>query len=815
MFWFCSAAQATATEKEVEDSWGCCRLKKSPCFSGREDLQLVENIVGKLTSDLDHRKRRLRGVKLFESLGDFAIEECAQALQLLKYPAGTEIIVHGEQGEDCFIIDDGQCVAKVPGQKANDWIEVKTYEPGGFFGERALLRDEPRAASVVSVTDVLLFRITRENFVDMMNERHHKEGLIRSCKLFETMTDEQIAKLGGALQREDYKAGSTLFTQGEQGHHFYILDTGECAASIKLGDGKAQEVMRYKSGDLFGEKALLEKAPRGATITATTDVKVYCLSSKEFESKLGPLSQLHAEAYLADPRKLISDFFQPGDIRGPNGCLEKDGEKPDGTTTTSWFVVFRPCSRDSIAKMIGKVGVGKGLNVKGKSSKKNRLSGFVPFVQISDNSHKSQLERSPSDARVIIYFKTSECRLVAHAALSKILKEDSVRKTIDVPELILLNGYQPDAFGIDMPEPLMKEAYIMRHDLSPMVGWETGRNSEPAFMDMNFHSARGNSSPKVVVYQFDSADAMNPLGLLCAYAETEVKPVVSDFDTFTVGSRGMSYDILPPKQAELVDWSLLHTEEVLSKPGAKGWNSRWLEVLKAEADKGFHPEIPKYGFGDPTSVKLIVDIVEKLEACGAVRHGAECFNFYFPQELDDEFLIIWDGFEDPPWKTATEPEVREFLLARAKEGYAFPVNPVWPARDPGWYEVFQALRESPEAKGPMASWFTEKMYATIDRLHDNHPKGFFTTNSNVVRRKSTMKLTLDFSNEEMMNMAGNEVRKVVNARWRRARNNIIMMARMKCVLQSHRNQPKLQRPWWSEEPGRSAKFTESEALHAS
>ena len=29
---------------------------------------------------------------------------------------------------------------------------------------------------------------------------------------------------------------------------------------------------------------------------------------------------------------------------------------------------------------------------------------------------------------------------------------------------------------------------------------------------------------------------------------------------------------------------------------------------------------------------------------GAVRHGAECFNFYFPQELDREYLVIYEGF---------------------------------------------------------------------------------------------------------------------------------------------------------------------------
>lgn len=58
--------------------------------------------------------------------------------------------------------------------------------------------------------------------------------------------------------------------------------------------------------------------------------------------------------------------------------------------------------------MLGAVGVGKGLNVKGKSAKKNRLSGFVPFCQISDNAHKKDIEDSPYDARTVIYFRNAE-----------------------------------------------------------------------------------------------------------------------------------------------------------------------------------------------------------------------------------------------------------------------------------------------------------------------------------------------------------------------------------------------------------------------
>ena len=75
---------------------------------------------------------------------------------------------------------------------------------------------------------------------------------------------------------------------------------------------------------------------------------------------------------------------------------------------TSWFAVFRPTGGDAIQKMMNGSGTGKGLNIKGKSAKTGRLSGFVPVLQISENSHKKELCTSPRHARVRIYFRSEE-----------------------------------------------------------------------------------------------------------------------------------------------------------------------------------------------------------------------------------------------------------------------------------------------------------------------------------------------------------------------------------------------------------------------
>ena len=50
--------------------------------------------------------------------------------------------------------------------------------------------------------------------------------------------------------------------------------------------------------------------------------------------------------------------------------------------------------------MISGDATGKGLNIKGKSAKKGKVSGFVPFLQISEERHKELIQPGPPDARL-------------------------------------------------------------------------------------------------------------------------------------------------------------------------------------------------------------------------------------------------------------------------------------------------------------------------------------------------------------------------------------------------------------------------------
>jgi len=746
----------SSSDSELEELPIACTLRRRVAVSGeafgdynRRPAMYDSPTADKTCQQHKHLLAALQGCAFFKAAGQDTLELLAKAMPVESVCSGACIVKQGQHGDCGFAVLEGaaDCYKdnEVFDPLGNIVLErsfVRTMPAGFFFGEIALLWRVPRTRSVYARGETTLARLTSDVYHSIlvrheMESRECREECLRDVKMLETLSYEQLSQIADALQRRSYQEGDVIIREGELGDEFFVVLHGECVVTVQTGPDDIQEHRRYYSGDLFGERALLQQTVRAATITATSQMDVLCLKRKAFERMLGPLQQLQACHYMSDPRKSIADFYMPGDQYGPHGARSANMVGTDECSRrTDWFAVYRPTSREAISRMISGEAVGKGLNIKGKSAKKNRLSGLVPFLQISNNLHKKFIEQSPPDARLMIFYSSEVARTRAIQELEPLL--DSARGLVIEGEraIRIVNDWS-GVYGIDLPEPVMQEAYIKQADMSAVAGWETGRQSEPAFMNMNLHAVRSTDEPRVVLYQFDKENPMNPHGLLLSYAEACVKPVVSDFDTFTVGSRGMCYTPLPQEQQQLALWSMDRTEEILRRPGASSWNSRWLEILDAN-EKGFHVDVPKYGFGDATSYRLIQAIVEAVRDSGAVRHGAECFNFYFPQELDEEYLIVWEGFIGKPWAYVCEQDLVDFLLARIEEDYCFPLNPVWAVRDEGWYDVFRALMESEKARPAMYAWYPPEsgLVERIEACHRNYQDGFRPSATSWFQRRS-------------------------------------------------------------------------------
>ena len=494
------------------------------------------------------------------------------------------------------------------------------------------------------------------------------------------------------------------------------------------------------------------------------------------------------------------------------------GEQPVGKEpTSSFFSIWRPTSMDAVRMMMEGRATGKSLNVKGKSAKQGKISGFVPFVQIHEEADKRKVCTPPPAATIRVFWPSAALRDAAHSALSAVMAEmmaatkeaeealaEEKRTAIDMddptreahltnmrwlmaePKITLLDDA---GTGVEMPERLFVEAFVKRQDVTRSGDWETGRPSEPDYMDLNLHSTRhaSDDQPRVVVYQScDEADAvLSPQGLLVAYEEHgKVLPVASDFDAWSIGSRGVAYPNMPVDQLPFLESLLRNINKILSTPGARGWTHRWLEVLKGEAkglaepkriaqqanEAGAKPALeslmnsfrskpqppthaaapgpnlnrrvsvsgtfgkddarqgePRFGFGDSIQYAMIKHAAEALRVTGAVRHAAESFNFYWPQDLDDEFLVVWQGYSGSPWRYLDPKELREFLKARISEGFVVPLNPKWILCDAGFFELYKLMEASPEARPALDAWLPPYIREIIDATHDAYPKGFERT----------------------------------------------------------------------------------------
>jgi uncharacterized membrane protein len=105
---------------------------------------------------------------------------------------------------------------------------------------------------------------------------------IRSVPLFASLNDDAVRELRSLLSTRDIKAGTLLFSAGDEGDAMYLIESGRVQVSI-TGEGRKTTVLAdLAQGDFFGEMAIIDGARRSADARVSDTARLAVLSRADF-----------------------------------------------------------------------------------------------------------------------------------------------------------------------------------------------------------------------------------------------------------------------------------------------------------------------------------------------------------------------------------------------------------------------------------------------------------------------------------------------------------------------------------------------------
>eukprot|EP00929_Paragymnodinium_shiwhaense_P115331 TRINITY_DN840_c0_g3_i1.p1 TRINITY_DN840_c0_g3~~TRINITY_DN840_c0_g3_i1.p1 ORF type:complete len:823 (-),score=269.19 TRINITY_DN840_c0_g3_i1:285-2753(-) len=321
------------------------------------DVNCSPPVFGATKEGTDAIVAFLAGVQLFKKLPADQHSLLATACVPQTFQSSETIIRQGESGAEFYIIREGEASVVVAPEGSTQGIQVAVLKAGDYFGEKALLRNEPRTATISATTPLSTYKITRDKFQELkLNEKlvftarkavggggkglpAMPSGLVEEKKedaggeksansksaderaliadalrknnnlsVLASMTDTQVNSLADVAWKQQVAKGTVLIKQGDMdANFFYIVADGSFEIFVPQADASSAEeaVKREMSsvgsvsrGGSFGELALLYLVPRAATVEAKVDSVVWVIDRSNFKEILMTEANMKSTQYL-------------------------------------------------------------------------------------------------------------------------------------------------------------------------------------------------------------------------------------------------------------------------------------------------------------------------------------------------------------------------------------------------------------------------------------------------------------------------------------------------------------------------------------
>lgn len=111
------------------------------------------------------------------------------------------------------------------------------------------------------------------------------EQTLQRVPLFEHLRPKQLKNLAKWTTTRNYQPGQVIVAEGQAGLGLYCIQSGLVKITQKTASGE-REIREMGPGESFGEMALIDNAPRAATVTAVEPTACVLLDKTQFLAEM-------------------------------------------------------------------------------------------------------------------------------------------------------------------------------------------------------------------------------------------------------------------------------------------------------------------------------------------------------------------------------------------------------------------------------------------------------------------------------------------------------------------------------------------------
>lgn len=247
---------------------------------------------------------QLPPVPLLSSLTREHLQHLIDKMQLRSFAKGEVVIAEQEEGNELFIIVDGE--AEVYKNDGGGNLQfINKLKRGDFFGEIAFFSDSPRSASVLAGDKLSTLVIERGDlavltarFPEVAHklQDYYKSRLIGTVlaisPLFEKLARSERNKLVDLFEMATVPYGQAVIREGEHPDALVVIGTGRVVISTRDQHDRDIVVNTLGPGDFLGEISLISGRAATATCITGRQSTLFRLPRAQFEQLTARFPQM-------------------------------------------------------------------------------------------------------------------------------------------------------------------------------------------------------------------------------------------------------------------------------------------------------------------------------------------------------------------------------------------------------------------------------------------------------------------------------------------------------------------------------------------